>query len=330
MLLPVSRCALQPTTTGGAAPSFVPGDKIEAWCYLNPGEVNPMQGKHTWTVNADGSISNDVYLGVDGAPIDPTTVQATACLPCGCAGVPPTPPAPLSLTGQDCDGNHVTVEGAVGSLTSVVQAAGTVFKVQLCEPLKDVEKVILCDNKGTGHKVAVISDLTNPLAPVVTTWDLHTGAPWQGDIADLETCADTDLESDPVEMCDAGTTFLRWIVKKNGQPTGEKYDTTLAGAPYTVTNEAALTAGQCQLACLPTISSAPADNLAGLLPGTSISIQKGSCCALQVATTAGNFIVSKAVTGYSTADFKCPVEVTAVTVLSGTCDLADVIVTTQA
>jgi hypothetical protein len=50
---------------------------------------------------------------------------------------------------------------------------------------------------------------------------------------------------------------------------------------------------------------------------------------LKVTTSAGDFIVSKDATGYSTGDFKCPVTVTGVEILSGTCDLADVIVTTQ-
>lgn len=81
--------------------------------------------------------------------------------------------------------------------------------------------------------------------------------------------------------------------------------------------------------CTPTISSAPGDTLAGLLPGTSISVQKNSCCAIKVSTSAGDFIVSKEVTGYSTGDFKCDVTVTGVEVLSGTCSLSDVIVTTQ-
>lgn len=81
--------------------------------------------------------------------------------------------------------------------------------------------------------------------------------------------------------------------------------------------------------CEPTISSAPGNALGTLLPGTSVSVQKSNCCALKVTTSAGSFIVSKDVTGYSTGDFNCPVTVTAVEILSGTCDLADVIVTTQ-
>jgi hypothetical protein len=35
-------------------------------------------------------------------------------------------------------------------------------------------------------------------------------------------------------MCDGGTTpFIRWVVKKNGAPTGVSFDTNLSGAPYT-------------------------------------------------------------------------------------------------
>lgn len=243
---------------------------------------------------------------------------------------PAEPPEPITLEGQDCDGAPVSATGLPGQITHVVQAPDTVFKVQLCTPPKDIEKVVLCD-KNTDHKVAVISDLTDPAAPIVTFWDLNTGAPWTGAIDDLVQCPDVDLESDPMEMCDGGVEFLRWIVKKDGEPTGAKFDTDKAGAPYVVTDEANVSFGKCVAAvvCEPTISSAPANTLAGLLPGTSVSVQKTNCCTLKVTTSAGSFIVSKDVTGYSTGDFKCPVTVTGVEILSGTCDLADVIVTTQ-
>jgi hypothetical protein len=82
-------------------------------------------------------------------------------------------------------------------------------------------------------------------------------------------------------------------------------------------------------ACAPTISSAPADTLAGLLSGTSIGIQKPACCSLKVTTSAGEFIVTKDARAFGTDKFKCAVTVTKVEIVSGTCNLADVIVTTQ-
>lgn len=81
--------------------------------------------------------------------------------------------------------------------------------------------------------------------------------------------------------------------------------------------------------CVPTISSAYADAMGTLLPGHSISIQKSNCCKIKIKTSAGDFIISKGITGYSTSDFKCPVTVNSVEIMSGTCTLADVLVTTQ-
>lgn len=158
------------------------------------------------------------------------------------------PPEPITLEGEDCDGAAVSVTGEPGQLSHVIQAPGTVFKVQLCDNSKDIEKVVLCDVTNE-HKVAVISDFKDPTAPVVSYWDLNTGAAWTGDVADLVACSDVDLESDDVEMCDAGTTFLRWIVKRNGVPTGDKFDTDLSGQAYTVTSEAGVTSGKCEASC---------------------------------------------------------------------------------
>lgn len=246
-----------------------------------------------------------------------------------CASLVP-PPEPLTLEGVDCAGEPVEVSGMPGELVQVVQAPGTAFAVKICEDDRDFE--LACgEDPATGHQIQTAYRAT-PSGPVVL-WrvDTTTGLEWTGDPSTLEGCGGTKLESDPVEMCDNGVEFIRWVVKKNGEPTGVTYDTDLAMQPYTVTDEAAVTKGKCvpAVVCEPTISSAPGDALGTLLPGTSVSIQKNNCCTLKVTTSAGSFIVSKDVTGYSTGDFKCPVTVTAVEILSGTCDLADVIVTTQ-
>ena len=161
---------------------------------------------------------------------------------------PSAPPVPITLDGQDCDGATVPATGMPGQLVQVVQPPGQVLKVQLCDAPKDIEKVVLCD-KNTGHKVAVISDLTDPLAPVVTTWDLNAAAPWVGSMANLEACPGVEMESDQVEMCDNGVTFLRWVVKSNGEPTGDKFDTDMALQPYTVANESAVKVGKCEASC---------------------------------------------------------------------------------
>jgi hypothetical protein len=80
---------------------------------------------------------------------------------------------------------------------------------------------------------------------------------------------------------------------------------------------------------LPTISSAYGNDLTSLSPGNSVAIQKPSCCEVRVVTSAGSFLVRKGMTAYSTADFNCPVTVSAVEIVSGSCTAAEVIVTTQ-
>jgi hypothetical protein len=163
--------------------------------------------------------------------------------------VPADPVEPITLDGEDCDGAAVSVTGEVGQLSHVIQAPGTVFKVQLCDNSKDVQRHIMCD-PATGHKVAIITDFTEPATPVTSYWDIIAAAPWTGDPLTLEECPDTDIESDSIEMCDDGTTFLRWIIKSNGAPTGEKFDTTLSGQPYTVSDEGTVTVGKCVASCV--------------------------------------------------------------------------------
>lgn len=164
--------------------------------------------------------------------------------------VPSDPVEPITLDGQDCDGNPVPLTADVGQIAYAVQHPDHVFKVQLCDNSKDIQRSILCD-PATNHKVAVITDFTVPSSPVTTYWDIIAGESWSGDPLTLEECPDSDVESDSMDMCDDGTTFLRWIVKSNGQPTGEKFDTTLSGQPYTVSDEGSVTVGKCVIGCPP-------------------------------------------------------------------------------
>jgi hypothetical protein len=54
-----------------------------------------MQGQRTYTVNADGSISNELFFDNTGAALDPTTVLKVPCQACACAGTPDKPPVPV-------------------------------------------------------------------------------------------------------------------------------------------------------------------------------------------------------------------------------------------
>lgn len=190
----------------------------------------------------------------------------------------------------------------------------------------DYEVITLCTEDGAQVLLQYNVSVAPPV--IVAMVDLSTGAAWTGDVTTLQPCG-SNAESDPVLMCDNGVQFLRHIVKKDGEPTGVKFDTKLDGTIYTVTDEASVTYGECKAACTPDISSATADDLSGLRPGHSISIQKDACCKLNVSTSAGDFMVAKNVTGYAIGGFECPVSVTGVDVLEGTCALADIIVTVQ-
>jgi hypothetical protein len=340
----INNCPEPVRRTGGAAPKCVACAVSEDFCYRLATDSASVTraGKHTYDIDEMCVRTNEKWLGDDGAEIDRCTVPLTVLL-CGGGGggggggVPPEDVCPcpgvtpLTLDGEDCDGAPVAVSGFVGTHQTVVQAAGTVFKVQLCPGAgADAELIKRCD-PVTGEEILFQWDVATNPPTLVSATNLATGAAFTGDATTLVSCGGSGLESDAELFCDSGVEFLRWFVKKDGVPTGVKYDTDLSGVTYVVTDAAAVTLGSCTAAtaCNPTISSAPADTLAGLLPGTSISIQKAACCSLKVTTSAGSFIVSKEVTGYSTGDFKCAVTVTAVEILSGTCDLADVIVTTQ-
>ena len=91
-------------------------------------------------------------------------------------------------------------------------------------------------NKPTGIKVVVITSV-NPLTgvPTNTYYNLATGAVWAGNpTTQLGALQDYDQTLEPKEMCDNGTTFLRWFAIENNTLSGAVVDTDLSGATYTV------------------------------------------------------------------------------------------------
>jgi hypothetical protein len=130
--------------------------------------------------------------------------------------------------------------------------------VQLCNP-SEFDKAILCD-PVTGERVIVVTSYSNTGVPTSTAYTM-AGAPYGGAIAALVQCDDADEESDALEFCDNGVTFLRWYVKRNGQPTGATFDTTLAGAPYIVVGTP--TMGACVVAALPIVVTGGGAQIAG-------------------------------------------------------------------
>ena len=170
----------------------------------------------------------------------------------------------------------------------------------------------------------VVASVTYSITGVpTTTYYLPTGALYVGPTP--VNCAGGQLESDPQEICVNGnTSLIQWVVKDNGQPTGAVYYTDLSGTVVGAPGAGTFTFGACPTVCLPTISDAFADDLSTLLPGTSFVITKPDCCKILVTTSAGTFTLREKETYYATTDFKCPITVTGITIVSGTCSSADI------
>lgn len=151
------------------------------------------------------------------------------------------PPCPPTVDGQyeTCDGvQAVSVHEKVEAFIH----PGTVLYTRPCPDVKEFDNSILCD-KDTGAKVVVVTGYDANGVPASTAYNLD-GTPYAGALTDLESCAGSGEESDPETMCDNGTTvFVRWYVKKDGEPTGVFFDTDMTGAPYVPVGPIAL--GDC-------------------------------------------------------------------------------------
>lgn len=260
-------------------------------------------------------------------PVDPC-VDAQKVFICGGELTPQPPAVPVTLDGQDCDGAALPATGNPGELVQIVQAPGQVLSVRFCSDDNSDFELSCGIDPATDHQIQTAYKIVNGAFELIKRWDTVTGAEWTGDPATLKGCGGSSLEAEKEEFCDGTNSFFRWYVIEDGAPTGDFVDTDYDGASYTPLGP--VTRGSCVAACNPTISSAFGDDLSALLPGNSIAIQKPSCCAIKVTTSAGDFLVRKGMVAYSTTDFNCPVTVTAVEVVDGTCEVSEVIVTTQA
>lgn len=143
-------------------------------------------------------------------------------------------------------------DGANGVITSTAPT-GTIIEGACPLPDKpNITTTILqvLDNKGKPvspeQKVIVVTSIGSNGVPTNTYYDLVTGSIWTGNPSkNLGIMPDTDSESDYIEMCDNGITFLRWIVKENSEPTGVIFDTSLTGVVYVPTGTPTL--GACAL-----------------------------------------------------------------------------------
>lgn len=275
---------------------------------------------------------HEVPNGSTGIPTTPGYACTNPLFVQVCDDTTPPVVVPITLDGQDCAGVAKPATGNPGELVQIVQAPGQVLSVRFCSD-DNADFELACGiDPDTGHTIQTAYKIVAGQFVVINRWDVNTGAAWTGDANTLASCSGVTQESDPREVCVGGTALTQWVVMEAGLPTGTVFYTNNSGQLVEVAPGAEVTLGACVQAdnpCIPSISSAPANALTGLLAGRSISIQKSNCCSIKVKTSAGDFIVSKDFTGYSTGDFNCDVTVESVEILSGTCSLADIIVTTQ-
>lgn len=148
--------------------------------------------------------------------------------------------APTTATGVNCANAPVTATG-IGVVQSVPHPTA-VQNVRICNA-QEFDKSILCDPTD-GRRIVLVTTYSATGVPTSVAYEL-SGAVYPNPITGLVQCADADTESDAVEMCDGGNvTFIRWVVKRNGQPTGVVFDTTIAGVPYAPAG--VVTVGSCQ------------------------------------------------------------------------------------
>lgn len=232
-------------------------------------------------------------------------------------------PTPFTVTSTDCDGAPVTAEAT--STVQTVPHPDFVQKVQICTPSIDPEVVCLSNDGGvTIIKGVVEFDIST--VPATKTIYLFDGSLATGyEVVPCDKPMQYDYEKEVI--CVDGLNYTKWYV-------WDKFGDTL---PNLVTilwldeNDAVVAApdpilinnANCKV-CLPTISDAFADDLSTLLPGTSFTITKPECCRIQVITSAGTITLKEKETYYSTTDFKCPITITGITIVSGTCSLADI------
>jgi hypothetical protein len=136
---------------------------------------------------------------------------APACTQNTPLSLPVGPPAASSSLGADCT---------------------TPLFVTLCNT-SEFDKSILCD-PVTGATVILVTTYSTAGVPSSVAYNAD-GSSYIGAISALVSCGGNTLESDALQMCDAGVSFVRWVVKDAGVPTGVVFDTTISGTPYVTT-----------------------------------------------------------------------------------------------
>lgn len=167
--------------------------------------------------------------GPTGDPDDPLfTKILSTCLEPVFVKVCEDPPVPFTATGIACDGTPVVATGL--NVIQTVPNPSAVQLVKIC-PVDEFVNTILCEPApGTG-KVLVVTKLSATGIPTSLAYNIDS-TPYVGDINLLIACPGINLSSDPVDWCAAGVNVIQWVVKDDGEPTGDVYWTNAqTGAP---------------------------------------------------------------------------------------------------
>lgn len=140
------------------------------------------------------------------------------------------------------------------------------------------DSFVLCDPTSGARVVVVTTYDVSTGIPTSVGYNLN-GTPYAGPLTALIACG-TNEESDAVQMCDGGNTpFIRWVIKKNGAPTGAFFDTHLNGATY-------VPAG------IVTIGACPVASVQNKIYSEELAIGSTRTVAQIVAATLANSILS--------------------------------------
>jgi len=199
----------------------------------------------------------------------------------------------------------------VNSGLDIAQVTDSVFCTGAPDATESFSYSLVCTDQG--NKLLKVNNTTG----VTSVLNLDGSA----STAVVQDCS--TLESDAAVICVLGTPALMWVVKENGVPNGDVYFTDAFG--IVIPTPPFFTLGQCEVdTCTPTISDAFGDDLSTLLPGTSFVITKPDCCRVQIVTSAGTFTLREKETYYGTTDFNCPITITSVAIISGSCSTQNV------
>jgi hypothetical protein len=222
-------------------------------------------------------------------------------------------------TAIDCDGNSLQLSGV-----QTIPHPSAVQLVKICPSANRDPEVVCISNDGgvtvvSGWEVFNISE-TGVVTSTLYLNGVDVSATYQVVPCGIKAKYDYEIE----KVCVDGRQWTKTYVydPSSVNPTLvsilwlDHTDT-----PTTAPDIALINNANCIPACIPVISEAYGIDISTLQPSHNFSIQKPDCCVVRVTTSAGTFTVQKGVGFYNTSDFYCLITITAVEILSGTCEL---------